>query len=82
MAKRGFTRGMRSLPLAGTLAATAAVAGTAFLGASLDGMAHVDRELKAATAPAPVARFDRVVYVPAAGGGDCPRPRHHTRPEL
>lgn len=77
---------MRSLPLAGTLAATAAVAGTALLGASLGGMAHVDRELAvAATAPATVVQFDRVAYAPDVGARqDCSTRlrRHRARPEL
>lgn len=55
---------MRFLPR--TLAATAVVAGATLLGASLGGMASVDRELAAAVAPAPSTQFDRVAYAPGA----------------
>ncbi len=53
---------MRFFPKARTLAATAAAAGAALVGVSVGGMTSVDRELQAATAPAPVTRTYRVVY--------------------
>ena len=64
---------MRFYPKARTLAATAAAAGAALVGVSVGGMASVDRELQAATAPAPVTRTYRVVYEAT----DCPERRTH-----
>ncbi len=60
-----------------TLAATAAAAGAVLLGASVGGMASVDRQLSAATAPAPAATDGgslQVVYEvdTARSAGDCP----------
>lgn len=75
---------MRSLPLAGVLATAAVAGGAGLIGASVGGMAKVDHELAAATGPAPVARLNRVVYVPRSVA--CPpvqrRHRVDARPEL
>jgi hypothetical protein len=53
---------MRSLLTARNLAAATAAAGVALLGASVGGMASVDRELQAATALAPSVQSQRVAY--------------------
>jgi len=58
-----------------TLAATAAAAGAVLLGAAVGGMASVDRQLSAATAPAPAASGSlQVVYEvdTSRSAGDCP----------
>ena len=63
---------MRSLPLARVAAAAAAAAGATLLGVSLGGMAHVDRELAAASAaPAPIkTTYDRVAYRSGVAEGE------------
>jgi hypothetical protein len=67
---------MSFFPKARTLAAVAAAAGAVLVGASVGGMTSVDRELQAATAPAPVSQAYRVSY--ETRGSDCPD-RHHAR---
>lgn len=76
MAKVGLTRSMALLPSARLLATTAIVAGTGALGASLGGMASVDRRLAAAVAPPPALQLERIAYAPGTAGGsyDCPEP--------
>jgi hypothetical protein len=72
---------MRSLLKARALAATAVAAGAALLAASVGGMRSVDRELQAATTPAPIVQSDRVAYETgtAQDRGDCPERRTQHR---
>jgi hypothetical protein len=62
-----------------TLAAAASAAGVVLLGVAVGGMASVDRELSAATAPAPAAPAGslQVVYEvdTVRSAGDCPERR-------
>jgi hypothetical protein len=62
---------MRFLLNARVLAATAAAAGAALLGASVGGMTSVDRELQAATAPAAISQSHLAVYETRADTTDC-----------
>lgn len=83
---------MRTLPPARIIATAAALAGTGLLGASLGGMASVDRELAAAVPAPSVGTFERVAYDPGAASArtagtwdDCERPAwrtDHVRSEL